>query len=113
MRLLFDENLPPSLAHRLEDVLPGSVSAQYLGLGGRPDAEVWEAARAQGLTIATKDKGYLDMALERGHPPRVVLIRLGNVPTPALENLIRANLGALKRQHDLEYGRAILLLPGP
>ncbi|MFA6289264.1 MAG: DUF5615 family PIN-like protein [Opitutaceae bacterium] len=37
MRLLFDENLSPSLVTRLASVFPGSVHVRDTGLRGRPD----------------------------------------------------------------------------
>jgi predicted nuclease of predicted toxin-antitoxin system len=37
MRLLFDHNLSPKLARRLDDLYPGSTHTHLLGMGEEPD----------------------------------------------------------------------------
>jgi predicted nuclease of predicted toxin-antitoxin system len=45
LKLLFDENLAPSLVLGLADVFPDSGHVARIGLGTAQDREVWEYAR--------------------------------------------------------------------
>jgi predicted nuclease of predicted toxin-antitoxin system len=45
MKLLFDQNLSPRLATRLQDLFPDSSHVFNLGLDQADDMEVWEYAR--------------------------------------------------------------------
>jgi len=52
---------------------------QVLDLNERwPDTEIWEYARANNLTIVTKDADFSDRVLLSEPPPRVIHIKLGN-----------------------------------
>ena len=48
MRLLFDENLSARLVQLLAADYPESAHAVAAGLGGAPDAQVWEYAPPAG-----------------------------------------------------------------
>lgn len=58
MRLLLDEHLSPSLTRRLSDIFPESVHVQRLGLRGRKDRALWDAARKEGWVILTRDSDF-------------------------------------------------------
>jgi predicted nuclease of predicted toxin-antitoxin system len=96
VRLLFDENLSPALVIRLADVFPGSCHVHDLGLGGADDRVIWLYAREHGLAIVTKDRDYLLQCAAFGHPPRVVLMRIGNCPVDLMERVLRENAARLK-----------------
>ncbi|MHB9117403.1 MAG: DUF5615 family PIN-like protein [Burkholderiales bacterium] len=51
MKLLFDENLAPSLVLALADIFPRSEHVARIGLGASPDREVWEYARETPLHL--------------------------------------------------------------
>jgi predicted nuclease of predicted toxin-antitoxin system len=44
LKLLFDENLAPSLVFALADIFPQSKHVARIGLDRVPDREVWEYA---------------------------------------------------------------------
>ena len=90
MKLLFDQNLAPKLAEQLTDLFPGSLHVRKLGMREADDLQIWNHARANGLIIATKDVDFDNLAVARGHPPKVLLIRLGNCPVSMVERLLRA-----------------------
>ena len=50
--------IAPRLIAALEDLFPGSVHIHSVELGNSPDRVIWEYARANGLTILTKDKDF-------------------------------------------------------
>lgn len=89
MKLLFDENLSPRLAERLQDIFPSSVHVEALSLGNRADDEVWEAARAGDYAIVTKDADFQDIVTLRGAPPKIIWVRRGNCSTNDMENILR------------------------
>jgi predicted nuclease of predicted toxin-antitoxin system len=89
MKLLFDENLSPRLAKQLTAEFPGSTHVRDVGLTAAPDPAVWAFAAANGYAMVSKDADFQQRALLLGHPPKVVWVRLGNVPTSAVIGLLR------------------------
>ena len=89
MKLLFDQNLSPGLVSRLDDVFPGSSHVFLLGLDRPTDETVWQFARDNGFTLVSKDADFTDLSLLRGHPPRVLWLRLGNCATAQVDALLR------------------------
>ena len=95
MRLLFDQNLSRYLRVLLSDLYPGSLQVREIGLADAPDTVIWAYAIEHGLVIVTKDADYRDLSVARGHPPKVVWIRLGNCPTSEVADLLRERHGEL------------------
>ena len=91
MKLLFDQNLSPKLPARLTDLHPGSDHVINQGLDQATDQQVWDFAKANDFTIVTKDSDYPNLVGLRGHPPKVLWLRLGNCTTQQVEDAIRAN----------------------
>ncbi len=89
MKLLFDENLSPRLAERLQDQFPASSHVDDLGLGNSPDEQVWLAAKNGQYAIVTKDADFQDIATLRGAPPKIIWIRRGNCSTRDIEAILR------------------------
>lgn len=91
MKLLFDENLPPRLARTLSDAFPASAHVGELGLQTSHDLAIWDYARVNGYSIVSKDSDHYDLAILRGHPPKVIWVRLGNCTTRQIEACLLAN----------------------
>jgi predicted nuclease of predicted toxin-antitoxin system len=89
VKLLFDENLSPRLAHLLDEEYPGSAHVRYVGLLGATDAEIWEYARANGFVIVTKDTDFRERSAVEGAPPKVIWLAVGNAGTMAIAFLLR------------------------
>jgi predicted nuclease of predicted toxin-antitoxin system len=91
VRLLIDENLPPSLKSRLADLFPGSVHVRDrdIELAHSPDSSIWEYAKAFNFAVLTKDGDFATRAREEGPPPTVIQIRAGNCSVSKLVSLIR------------------------
>lgn len=109
MKLLFDENLAPSLVPALEVLYPESAHVQALGLGSADDVAVWEYARAHGYTIVTKDADFHERATIFGYPPKIVWIQRGNCSTREIERILRDHADAL-REFDEDARSGILSL---
>jgi predicted nuclease of predicted toxin-antitoxin system len=95
MRLLFDQNLSPRLVGLLATEYPGSEHVRTAGLAAASDTAIWAYANQNRLVIVSKDTDFQQRALLRGHPPKVVWIRLPNCSTATVEVLLRS------RQADL------------
>ena len=96
MKLLFDENLSPKLAARLVGSYPESCHADAVGLHARPDREVWRYAALHGFVLVSKDDDFRELSFLRGHPPKVVWLRVGNAGTAAIAALLESVHGRLE-----------------
>lgn len=97
MKLLFDENLSPTLSVRLADVFPGSEHVRSLGLARAPDPLIWQHAAREGFTIVSKDEDFHHLSFLRGAPPKVIGLSLGNCSTARLEELLRERSDEIAR----------------
>ena len=92
MRLLLDENLSARLLARIANHFPDSSHVSHLDLQGASDVAVWQAARDGGFTLLSKDDDFRSLALVRGAPPKVVILRMGNASTDQIaDRLIDAH----------------------
>lgn len=95
MRLLFDQNLSPSLARALTDAFPGSHHVGDLGLSSANDTDIWARAAEQGFVIVSKDSDFRQLAFVHGPPPKVVWVQTGNCTTTFISNLLRERISVL------------------
>jgi len=109
MRLLFDENLSPKLSVLLATIFPHSVHARNCGLLGQPDEDVWEYARANYLTIISKDSDFQQRSLLYGFPPKVIWLRIGNCSRQQLVELITLNEPTIRKFGE-DQEEAVLVL---
>ena len=93
---IIDANLPSKISvwekNNFVDVL--SINPLW------DDNEIWDYAKANGLTIITKDKDFAVKQILQGSPPKLIHIKFGNLRLkefialieklwPAIENLIK------------------------
>ncbi len=97
MKLLFDENLSPKLPEMLEKLYPGSTHVKNCGLNKASDSEVWEYAKAQGLTIVSKDSDFQERSMLWGSPPKVIWLRIPNCNSSEIAEVLRNSLGDIQR----------------
>lgn len=102
MKLLFDQNLSPRLVALLSDLFPHSAHVFPLGLGEVLDAEVWNHAGENGFLVVSKDADFSEMSLLKGHPPKLIWLRMGNCTTSQIEKLLRANYEAIEQMSEDE-----------
>ena len=109
MKLLFDANLSPKLVGRLAELFPGSSHIVDAGLERfTPDMRIWEYAKANGFTIVTADADFIQLARDRGHPPKIVRIEKCTFRTAEVETLIRRHAVLLAEFEQSERGLLIL-----
>jgi predicted nuclease of predicted toxin-antitoxin system len=95
VKLLFDNNLSPRLVHLLHDLFPASTHVALVGLDRELDRDVWLYASANDCVIVTKDADFSDLSMQRGSPPKVIWLRIGNCSTAEIAQLLRRNHAAI------------------
>lgn len=100
MKLLFDQNLSPRLATRLQDLFPASSHVSWVSLDQAEDVEVWEYARQHEYLLVTKDADFSELSTLQGFPPKVIWLQLGNCTTAQVESLLRLHYDAIKQLTD-------------
>jgi predicted nuclease of predicted toxin-antitoxin system len=108
--LLFDQNLSRRLPALLANEFPGSEQVLLVGLAGADDGTVWAYAAAHGLAVVSKDADFRSLSATRGPPPKVIRLRVGNVPTRDVEELLRSRTADI-RAFLSDPAAAVLELP--
>ncbi|MBT9588623.1 DUF5615 family PIN-like protein [bacterium] len=110
MRLLFDQNLSPSLPDRLADIYPESTHVRTIGLATALDSTIWEFAKLHGFVITSKDSDFQQRSLLFGHPPKFIWLRVGNCTAGLIEDLLRKHSIAI-HAFDCDAAKSHLMLP--
>ncbi len=92
MKLLIDQNLSYRLVKPLQAQFPGTEQVRRLGLTNNRDTSIWEYARQNDFVILTQDEDFFDLSSLRGAPPKVILLRTGNLPSPEVVELLQGHL---------------------
>ncbi len=95
MKLLLDQNLSFKLCSALDDLFPGSTQVRLLGLDQADDREIWARAGSGGYVLVSQDADFAELASLLGPPPKVIWLRFGNQPTPAVELRLREHASAI------------------
>lgn len=61
-----------------------------LGLENSDDMVSWQFAKENGFTIVTFDADFYDIANLKGHPPKIIWLRIGNTSTVNIASILRA-----------------------
>ena len=110
MKLLFDQNLSPRLVHRLADIYADSVHVREVGLRDADDSAIWNYAKLNDFTIASKDSDFQQRSLLYGSPPKFIWLRVGNCPVKTIEDLLRTHSVAI-HTFSLDHTKSHLMLP--
>ena len=109
MKLLLDQNLAPRLVGSLAEAFPGSRHVREIGLSTASDIDVWDYAKDNGFTIASKDSDFQQLSFLYGAPPKVVWIRRGNCSVAKIEQLLQTSVDLLRAfEGDAEAAYLIL-----
>jgi len=109
VKLLFDQNLSRRLVSRLASAFPETAHVAEIGLVQATDEEIWAHAGAEAFAVVSKDSDFRQLAFLHGPPPKVVWLRVGNVPTDAIHELIAASVAVLEA-FDHSDEEALLVL---
>ena len=92
---LLDQNLSFRLLAVLKPRFPDSVHVGALRLGAASDFDIWDYARREELAILTKDSDFHHLSMLNGHPPKVVWLRVGNVSTTMIAELLVSRMSEI------------------
>ncbi len=111
MKFLLDQNLGSALKRKLADLSVEIAHVKDFDLAVADDEVIWRLAKEGGYTIVSKDDDFRERVSARGHPPRVVLIRLGNCPLDAVERALRRSWLLVQRLHEEPRAGLLLITP--
>ena len=107
MKLLVDNQLPVALARFMAATGWDCIHVQDVDLDRADDRVIWQYAKERGMTIVTKDEDFQALAnRQRGIPPQVVWVRLGNCRKAVLLETFSRLLPQLRGL--LEAGDAVI-----
>jgi predicted nuclease of predicted toxin-antitoxin system len=91
VKIKLDENLPATLVEPLAALGHDVDTVPQEQLGGRQDADVWDAAQRAGRFLVTQDLDFSDVRdYEPGTHFGILVVRLSNPSRRALIKRIRA-----------------------
>ncbi len=104
--MLLDANLSWRLVNKLKPYFKDCFHVDHIGLTvPAKDTEIWNYALVNNLIIATNDDDFLNLATDKGFPPKVILLRTGNQSNDYLLELLikyKDEINALETSN--EYG---------
>ncbi|MBI5505569.1 MAG: DUF5615 family PIN-like protein [Deltaproteobacteria bacterium] len=96
MKFLIDAHLPPSLCRALAAEGHDAIHTSALPDGNAaPDEVIRSVAIAEGRILVTKDLDFFDGLVLHGAPPKLVLVRCGNMRKRDLVALVVSQLEAI------------------
>ena len=96
MNFLVDAQLPYGLVLALRDAGHDACHTRELPQGNATtDAEVCRLATKDGRVVVSKDRDFYDSLLLRGEPPKLLLVRVGNMRKAELTRLFSERLPQL------------------
>jgi predicted nuclease of predicted toxin-antitoxin system len=93
MKIWVDAHLSPAIATWITDTFGvESVALRDLGLRDAEDPEIFEAAKAQGAIIMTKDRDFLGLVDRLSSPPQIIWLTCGNTSNIRLREILSETL---------------------
>ena len=88
-----DAHLSPAIATWITNTFGvTAVGLREIGLRDAEDAEIFEASRAQGVIVMTKDSDFVDLVDRLGSPPQIIWLTCGNTSNARLREILSATL---------------------
>lgn len=69
-----------------------AVAIRDVGLRDAEDLEIFEAAKAQGAIIITKDRDFVDLVDRYEPPPQIIWLTCGNTSNTRLREILSVTL---------------------
>ncbi len=100
MKLLFDQNISFRVVRKIIHEFPSAISVWDVGLYEEDDIPIWKYAKENDYTIVTQDTDFDDMYNLWGHPPKIIMIKTGNVSNVDLAKLLISRKERIERFVD-------------
>ena len=88
MKLLFDQNISHRIVSKISSFFPDCIQVRLSNLENSSDIEIWNYAKSNDYSIVTFDADFYDFVILKGHPPKVIWLRIGNTSTNNLEKIL-------------------------
>ncbi len=95
MKLILDENISHRLIKKLQSHFSEIISVNQIYPLGIPDRYIWKYAKDNNFSILTFDNDFQDLASLEGPPPKIILLRPGNLKTNEIANLIKSKMAQI------------------
>jgi predicted nuclease of predicted toxin-antitoxin system len=88
-----DAHLSPAIATWITSTFGvTAIALRNLGLRDAEDSEIFEAAKAQGVIVMTKDSDFVDLVDRLGAPPQIIWLTCGNTSNDRLREVLSSVL---------------------
>ena len=89
MKILIDANISWRIIRLLDGIFSEIQHVNFTDLEPpAKDISIWEYALQNEYTILTSDEDFLDFISFKGFPPKLILLRVGNIKTLELSKII-------------------------
>ncbi len=93
MTIWVDAHLSPAIATWINNTFGITAFAlRDVGLRDAEDFEIFEAAKAQGVILMTKDSDFVDLVDRLGTPPQIIWLTCGNTSNARLQEILTVTL---------------------
>ena len=107
-----DAQLSPALAPWITQHFNiEAYSVQHLGLRDAKDRDIFLAAKKTGIVVMTKDSDFIQLLEQRGPPPQIIWIALGNTSNIRIKGVLQKTL--LAALEILKTGEALVEISEP
>ncbi len=111
MTIWVDAHLSPAIATWITNTFGlTAVALRDVGLRDAEDDEIFEAAKAQGVIMMTKDSDFVDLVDRLGSPPQIIWLTCGNTSNARLREILSETLP--RALELLETGEALVEIRG-
>jgi predicted nuclease of predicted toxin-antitoxin system len=88
---LLDQNISYRVVSLLSGAFENIKQVRQLGLVDASDLEIWQYAKLNSFTIITFDSDFIDFAIMKGAPPKIIWLRFGNSSNLKIVNKLISN----------------------
>jgi predicted nuclease of predicted toxin-antitoxin system len=98
MSLLFDQNISFRISKLIQNSFPNAKQVRELGFENYSDDQIWNFAKTNNYTIVTFDSDFFEISNLKGHPPKIIWLRTGNLITANIKSILE-----LKKEIILDF----------
>jgi predicted nuclease of predicted toxin-antitoxin system len=69
-----------------------------------PDTQIWDYAKENGYIVITQDADFLHLLNAKGYPPKIVLLRTGNISVKEAEEILFQAKQSIMELEQKEFG---------
>jgi len=109
LKFIVDTQLPPKLSTFLKQIGLDSIHTSDFNKGHLlNDSEIIDIAKSQSRIIITKDKDFYDYFFLFGPPPKVLLLKVGNINNENLIELFKTAIQKVIFSYENDAGLIML-----